>query len=181
MFSQQIKPGTTSPGPPQLNKNIIEIEFEGDGPLGIRFVKEDNKAVVSGIVPNTVACEYFDLEENMKIVGIETYDCKYISYKDIMDLIVSRWKIHSKIKITFEKTPEDLCLDNSCPVYNFLRENNCEKYYYKFKNLGANCISDFDFIEYSDLTSMNIPEDLCKILYENIKKISQVFSDADDV
>ena len=55
MFSQQIKPGTTSPGPPQLNKNIIEIEFEGDGPLGIKFIKENNKAVVSGIVPNTVA------------------------------------------------------------------------------------------------------------------------------
>ena len=181
MFSQQIKPGTTSPGPPQLNNNIVEIEFEGDGPLGIKFIKKNDKPVVSSIVPNTVASEYIDLEENMKIVGIEIYDCKFISYRDIMNLISSRWTIHSKIKIIFEKMPEDLCLDDSCPVFNFLRENKCEQYYPKFKNLGANSISDFDYIEYSDLKDMSIPEDLCKILFENIKKKSQVFSDADDL
>lgn len=181
MFSQQIKPGKTSPGPPQLKKNIVEIEFEGDGPLGIRFIKKEGKAFVSGIVPNTVASEYFDLEENMKIVGIEKYDCKFVSYKDIMDLLVSRWKIHSKVKITFEKVPEDLCLDQDCPILNLLKENDCDKYYTKFLNLGANSISDLEYIEYSDLEGMNIPQDLCRRLFENIKKISQVFSNADDV
>lgn len=175
-----IKPGKTSPGPPEFKRNVVEIEFEGDGPLGIRFIKKDDEAVVGSIISNTVASEYY-VEENMKVVGIEQYDCKFISYKDIMDLISSRWKIHSKIKIQFEKLPEDLNLDSSCPIFNFLKENDCEKYYTKFRNLGANTISDFEYIEYSDLQTMDIPEDLCRILFENIKKISQVFSEADDV
>ena len=181
MFSQQIKPYKTSPGPPQFKKNTVVIEFEGDGPLGIKFIKKDNKAVVSSIVDDTVASEYFDLEENMIIIGIEQYDCKFISYRDIMDLIGSMWQINSKIKIIFEKIPEDLCLDEDCPVLNFLKENECEEYYSKFQNLGAKNLSDFEFIEYSDLIDMNIPGDLCRRLFENIKKISQVFSNAEDV
>ena len=180
MFSQMIKPGKTSPGPPEFKRNIVEIEFEGDGPLGIRFIKKDGKAIVSRIDKDTVASEYY-VEENMEVVGIEQYDCKFISYKDIMDLISSRWKIHSKIKIQFEKLPEDFNLDSNCPIFNFLKENDSEKYYTKFKNLGANTISDFEFIEYSDLQNMGIPKDLCKRLFENIKKISQVFSETDDV
>lgn len=181
MFSQQIKPGKTSPGPPKLKQNTIEIEFEGDGPLGIRFINEDKKAIVSGIVENTVASEYYQLEENMIVIGIEDYNCKHISYKDIMDLIASRWKIHSKIQIIFEIVPPDLSLNITCPVYNFLVDNNSEQYYQKFITLGANTISDFEFIEYSDLLKMKIPESECKILFENIKKISQVFSESDDV
>ena len=88
-----IKPGKTSPGPPEFKRNVVEIEFEGDGPLGIRFIKKDDEAVVGSIISNTVASEYY-VEENMKVVGIEQYDCKFISYKDIMDLISSRWKIN---------------------------------------------------------------------------------------
>jgi hypothetical protein len=185
MFSQEIKPGKmspgkTSPGPPLFKKNIVDIEFEGDGPLGIRFINKDNKAFVASIINNTVASEYF-VEENMKIIGIEDYNCKHMSFKDILDLISSIWKIKSKINVKFEKIPEDLCLNEDCPIFNFLKENGCENYYTKFKNLGANSISDFEFIEYSDLLNMNMSEEQSRKLFENIKKISQVFSEADDI
>ena len=183
MFSQQIVSGKTSPGPPVFKNDIVVIEFEGDGPLGIKFRKFNEDAYISSIIPGTVSSEYYGVEGNMKLIKIEDYHCIHISYRDITDLISLRWAKYSKIKITLERMPqiEVLLLNEECPIYTLLTNNNCEEYYNQFTNLGAKSFEDLAFIEYNDLVKMNIPEDQCKILFEQIKKISQVFSEADDV
>lgn len=183
MFSQKIVHGKTSPGPPVFKNEIVVIEFEGDGPLGIQFRKFNEDAIILSIIPGTVSSEYYGVEENMKLIEIENYQCNHISYRDIMDIISLRWKKFSKVKITFEKLPkiDILLLNEECVIYKFLKENNSDEYYTKFINFGIKSFADFEFIEYNDLIMMNIPGDKCKSLFEQIKKISQVFSEADDV
>ena len=55
-----------SPSLNELNKKSeVEIEFEGDGKLGIIFSNIDDNIVVTRILPNTVADEYYELKINM--------------------------------------------------------------------------------------------------------------------
>ena len=137
--------------------NQIEIIFEGDGPLGILFIERDNEAFVCGINSGTVAAEEIDLTIGLKIIKVEEYNCDYISYKDIMDLVFLRWNKYSKLKLRFEKIVESLNLNTKCPVYQLLETLNCEEYYDCFLELGAKTLEDMDYIEYQDLINMKMP------------------------
>jgi hypothetical protein len=140
-----------------IPENQIEIIFEGDGPLGILFAEQDNGAIVSGINSGTVAAVEIDLTIGLKIIKIEEYTCDYISYKDIMDLVLLRWNKYSKLKLRFEKIVEPLNLTTNCPVYQLLETVNCEDYYDCFLEIGVKTLEDMNYIEYQDLINMKMP------------------------
>ena len=140
-----------------IPENQVEITFEGDGPLGIRFIEVDNEALIHDITDGTVAAEEIDLKIGFKVITIEEYNCKYLSYRDILDLVFLRWEKYSKVKIRFEKIVEPLELNKECPVYQLLETLNCEEYYDCFLELGAKTLEDMEFVEYQDLVNMKMP------------------------
>lgn len=147
----------------------ITIEFEGDGPLGIVWGNKENDAYVVRINNGTVASEEFDLKIGYKLTQIGEYNCSHISYSDIMNLIRLKWQKFSQITLTFYTDTSDLDLSESeeeteeeqeileeCPIYEFLRRHNAESFYENFKQLGASCLEDLEFIEYQDLINMKM-------------------------
>jgi len=140
-----------------IPENQVEFAFEGDGPLGIVFIERDNEAFIHDITDGTVAAEEIDLKIGFKIIMIESYNCKYIPYTDILDLVFLRWQKYSNVKIIFEKIVEPLEINKECPVYQLLETLNCEEYYDCFLELGAKTLEDMDFVEYQDLVNMKMP------------------------
>jgi hypothetical protein len=153
-----------------IPENQIEIAFEGDGPLGILFIEQDNEAFVCGVNSGTVAAEEIDLTIGLKIIKIEEYNCDFISYRDIMDLVLLRWNKYSKLKLRFEKIVEPLNLNTKCPLYQLLETLNCEDYYDCFLELGVKTVEDINFVEYQDLINMKIPT----IQRRNFNKVIQL-------
>ena len=139
-----------------LSENHVEIIFEGDGPLGILFNEKDNEAFVCGVNSGTVAAEEIDLTIGLKIIKVEEYNCDFLSYRDIMDLVLLRWNKYSKIKLRFEKIVESLNLNTKCPMYQLLETVNCEDYYDCFLELGVKTLEDMNYIEYQDLINMKM-------------------------
>lgn len=171
------------------DKGTITIEFEGDGPLGIYFTNNDNNAIVNKIKAMTVADEYYNLEVGYILYKINDIDCSNFRYKEILDLIGLTWKKSNKICIEFIKPEIKLEIDESCPIYIFLQENNCEEYYKQFIDLGAKCLEDLEYVEYQDLINMNMKLENRRILHKFLKfnhkpklsKIpSSVFTDIDE-
>jgi len=168
----------------------IRIDFEGDGPLGILFVNKGDKVLVSGISEDTVASEYIELEKNMIVTRIGDYNCEFFPYKDILDLIILRWRKFSKISIEFKipsKIVEPILINEGCPIYNFLETHNCSLYYNCFIQLGVKTLEDLPFVEYQDLINMKMPSKPRRSIYEYIqfnkgipKNTSQVFPNPDD-
>ena len=69
----------------------IKIHFEGDGPLGLRFKNIDERMVVTRIIKNTVASEYYELKEDLVVQSINGYASKYYTYKKMLDLLSKFW------------------------------------------------------------------------------------------
>lgn len=147
----------------------VTIEFEGDGPLGIVWGNRENDAYVVKITDGTVASEEFDLKIGYKLTQIGDYNCSHISYSDIMNLIRLKWQKFSQITLTFytdtsdlyssseeESSEEEQEILKECPIYEFLRRHNAESFYGNFKELGASCLEDLEFIEYQDLINMKM-------------------------
>ena len=134
--------------------NEIPIHFEGDGPLGILFSKENEDAIVSGITAGTTASEEIKLIKGLKLLKIEGYHCLHISYKDIMEIIFVRWTKYSRISLTFEINAPPIQI--KCEIYEYLVKNTCEKYYADFIDLGVKDIEDLNFIELQDLINMKM-------------------------
>ena len=152
----------------------IEIEFEGDGPLGIVWTNIENEAYVKQINLGTVAGEEYDLKVGYKLLKIEDYNCIHISYSDIMNLIRLKWQKFGRIKMKFEinelppKKEEQVKID--CPIYIFLKKHNAEEFYKDFITLGAKDLSDLEFIEYQDLINMKMNTEKRKRIYKEIKQ-----------
>ena len=94
----------------QLDPDIT-IEFEGDGPLGIVWVNNENDAYVGEIADRTVASEEINLKVGLKLILVGDYNCTHISYSDTMNLIRLKWQKFSHIKLTFStdsKSPNSL-------------------------------------------------------------------------
>jgi hypothetical protein len=138
----------------------IKIHFEGDGPLGLRFKNIDEKMVVTRIIKNTVASEYYELKEDLVVQCINGYASKYYTYKKMLDLLTKFWSKDSEVTIVFKKEKVYVQL------FYYLKNISCEEYYDEFIDLGAKDISDLSYLEYDDLVKMNMP-------YEKRKKISQ--------
>lgn len=168
----------------------ITIEFEGDGPLGIVWGNRENDAYVVKINNGTVASEEFDLKIGYKLLQIGDYNCSHISYSDIMNLIRLKWQKFSKITLTFytdtseidssseEESEEEQEILKECPIYEFLRRHNAESFYENFKQLGASCLEDLEFIEYQDLINMGMGTQLRNSISEELglRKANVYFS-----
>ena len=138
----------------------IKIHFEGDGPLGIKFINVDERMVVNRIEKKTVASEYYELKENLVVQSINGYASKYYTFKKMINLLDKFWSNDSEITIVFTK--ETVYVE----LFKYLKNISCEEYYEKFIELGAKDISDLSYIEYDDLVKMDMT-------YEKRKKISQ--------
>ena len=171
----------------------ITIEFEGDGPLGIVWGNRENDAYVVKINNGTVASEEFDLKIGYKLLQIGDYNCSHISYSDIMNLIRLKWQKFSQITLKFytdtselysseeeesEEEPEEQEILKECPIYEFLRRHNAESFYENFKQLGASCLEDLQFIEYQDLINMKMGTGLRNSIGEELglRKANVYFS-----
>lgn len=161
----------------------IEIDFEGDGPLGIIWTNIENEAYIKEIKEGTVANEEYDLRVGYKLLEIEDYNCIHISYSDIINLIRLKWQKFGKIKMKFEINElsfEEEQIKIDCPIYIFLKKHNAEEFYKDFIKLGAKDLSDLEFIEYQDLINMKMNTEKRKRIYKEIKpnesKINVYFS-----
>jgi len=172
----------TNIGAPIMKKST-DIHFEGDGILGIEYEERDGRAVVIGVREGTVSSEYFDLQEGMIVEGYNHIDCSKMNYRVLMIKMMEEWSKTSEIMITFERemnsdeyteieSEEEIIYLNEI-VYQFLEENECCEYYDQFIELGAKTLEDLEYIEYSDLEDMNMPQIQRRKLFKNIKlKIS---------
>ena len=149
-------------------KETISIQFEGDGPLGILFMKNDDELMeVTGILENTVGNEYHELEIGMIVQKVNNFEYKDFLYENYMKLIGISWKKYGEITFEFTKPIKN-------DIQQFLLEINCESYYELFKELGAKTYDDLKYIEDTDLVNIS-KSDKSKIK-SSIKKIhSEIF------
>ena len=127
------------------NQFIFEEFFEGDGPLGIRFLKNKfGHSEVAKIDKGTVADETYGLSSNMILIKIGGENISHISYEKQMKQIKTIWKNQACIHLSFKKQINQT-------VYSILSELNLLDYYEDFIELGANDKTDFDFIVEDDL------------------------------
>tara|TARA_B000000557_G_scaffold216872_1_gene183900 strand:- start:980 stop:1558 length:579 start_codon:yes stop_codon:yes gene_type:complete len=127
----------------------FEENFEGDGPLGIKFCEVEGKIVVRKIEDGTVAAEYFGLVNEMILVSVNGSSIEHKKNDRILRDINAIWEVQNEIKLKFKKPiyPE---------VIRALNEHNLLKYYDKFVELGAKSFGDFEYVEYSDLVGMEM-------------------------
>ena len=177
-----IKKSTSEPF--LLLNSEIEIEFEGDGPLGIVWTNIENEAYVKQINSGTVAGEEYDLRAGYKLLEIGDYNCIHISYSDIMNLIRLKWQKFGRIKMKFEinelPPEEEKRVEIDCPIYIFLKKHNAQEFYKEFITLGAKDLSDLKLLEYQDLINMKMNTEKRKRIYGELKpqkpKINVYFS-----
>mgnify|MGYP001489212907 CR=1 FL=1 len=137
----------------KLNDFYFEDFFEGDGQLGISFIKDSfNKPVIKSIIPNTVASETYGLYSSMILIEIDGKDISDKSFENIMKSIHKKWIKNNRIHLKFQKVIIK-------EVYTILLSNNLLKYYDKFIELGASSIEDFEYVEYDDLIKMDMNSD----------------------
>ena len=134
----------------KLNDFYFEDFFEGDGQLGISFIKDSsNKPVVKSIIPNTVASETYGLYSSMILIEIDGKDITDKSYENIIKSIHKKWIKNNRIHLKFQKVIKK-------EVYTVLLTNNLLKYYDQFIELGASSVEDFEYVEYKDLIKMDM-------------------------
>tara|TARA_B100001094_G_scaffold76067_1_gene72492 strand:- start:2606 stop:3142 length:537 start_codon:yes stop_codon:yes gene_type:complete len=134
----------------KLNHFYFEDFFEGDGQLGISFIKDSsNKPIVKSIIPNTVASETYGLHPSMILIEIDGKDITNKPYENIMKSIHKKWIKNNRIHLKFKKVIKK-------EIYTILLSNNLIKYYDKFVELGASFKEDFEYVEYNDLIKMDM-------------------------
>ena len=146
----------------QKHDFVFEEFFEGDGRLGIHFTNVDDKVVIQKIIKNSVASETYGLYAGMIVTNVNNIDIVSYSYNQILEMINASWHHggggNGSVFIKFKK-----------PIYNdllkMLVKHNLLHYYDKFVELGAKSVTDFEYIEPSDLQGMEMNEtDILKIM-----------------
>jgi len=131
------------------NDFIYEEEFEGDGRLGINFGGVNGKVVVKSIDRGTVADESYDLKTQMIVTHVNGISMNGKRYSYVRNVINSIWDRESTVHLKFKKQIfED--------ISRILNENNLLKYYDDFVELGAQSLSDLEFVEMGDLKKMRM-------------------------
>ncbi len=137
----------------KLEYFYFEDFFEGDGQLGISFIKDSfNKPVIKSIIPNTVASETYGLYPSMILIDIDGKDITDKSFENVMKSIKIKWSKSNRIYLKFKK-------NINREVYTILLSNDLLKYYDQFIELGATNITDFEYVEYDDLIKMDMNRD----------------------
>lgn len=124
---------------------IFEEFFEGDGPLGIKFKKNNSgDSMIANIVKGTVADETYGLTTNMVLIKIGGENISHMKYEKQMKKIKTIWENQSYIHLSFKKQINQT-------IYSILSGLNLLEYYEGFIELGAKDETDFEFIEEEDL------------------------------
>ena len=131
------------------NDFIYEEEFEGDGRLGINFGGVNGKVVVKSIDRGTVADESYDLKTQMIVTHVNGISMNGKRYSYVRNVINSIWDRESTVHLKFKKQIFE-------EISRILNENNLLKYYDDFVELGAQSLSDLEFVEMGDLKKMRM-------------------------
>lgn len=131
------------------NSFIYEEEFEGDGKLGIKFGGVNGKVVVKSIDPGTVADESYDLKTQMIVTHVNGISIDGKDYPYVRNMVNSIWDRESTIHLKFKKQIFE-------EISRILNENDLLKYYDDFVELGAQSLSDLEFVEIGDLKKMRM-------------------------
>tara|TARA_B110000902_G_scaffold238706_1_gene286797 strand:+ start:283 stop:810 length:528 start_codon:yes stop_codon:yes gene_type:complete len=141
-------------------EQFFEEFFEGDGVLGIVFIKFKDSIVVESIVVGTVASETYGLDTRMELLEVNNEAIVDLSFGRVMKRINESWVNRSCVFLKFKKEfyPE---------VSKLLYKNNLSQFYDNFVELGAKYITDFEYIEMGDLIEMGmIKKEI--LLFKNI-------------
>jgi len=131
------------------NSFIYEEEFEGDGRLGIKFGEVKGKIVVKSIEKGTVADESYDLKTQMILTHVNGISVVGKSYSYVRNMVNSIWDNESKVHLSFKKQIFE-------ELSRILNENDLLRYYDDLVDLGAQSLSDLDFVELRDLKKMRM-------------------------
>jgi len=156
------------------------LEIEGDGPLGLIIGAKNEDIIIERINPNTVCSEFFELKPKLKIIKVNNTSVVGMRFVEVLKMINSIWRKESKILIEISND----YIEKKCPIYKFLKDHSSLEYYDQFIDLGAKSLDDLEYIEYVDLTKMNMKSEnisqICMTLNIKIpipKKSSEVFSE----
>lgn len=156
------------------------LEIEGDGPLGLIIGAQNGDIIVERINPNTVCSEFFELKPKLKIVKVNNISVVGMRFVEVLKMLNSIWRKEGKISIEISND----YIETNCPIYKFLNDHDSLEYYDNFVELGAKTLDDLEYIEYVDLTKMNMKSEniakICMTLNIKIsipKKSSEVFSE----
>jgi len=131
------------------NDFIYEEEFEGDGRLGINFGGVNGKVVVKSIDRGTVADESYDLKTQMIVTHVNGISMNGKRYSYVLKMVNGIWARDSMVCLKFKKQIFE-------EISRILNENNLLKYYDDFVELGAQSLSDLEFVEMGDLKKMRM-------------------------
>lgn len=131
------------------NNFIYEEEFEGDGRLGINFGEVNGSIIVKTIERGTVADESYELKTQLILTHVNNESIDGIKYYYVRNMINSIWEHESNIRLKFKKQIFE-------EISRILNEHDLLKYYDDFVELGAQRISDLDFVEMGDLEKMRM-------------------------
>lgn len=131
------------------NSFIYEEEFEGDGRLGIKFGGVNGKVVVKSIEPGTVADESYDLKTQMIVTHVNGNSIDGKDYSYVINMVNGIWDRESTIHLKFKKQIFE-------ELSKVLNENDLLRYYDDFVELGAQSLSDLEFVEIGDLKKMRM-------------------------
>lgn len=142
------------------NDFVYEEDFEGDGRLGIHFGKVNRNIVVKSIDPGTVADESYDLKTQMILTHVNGISINEKGYSYVINMVNSIWGSKSTVNLKFKKQMFE-------EISRILNGHDLLKYYDDFVELGAQSLSDLDFVEMGDLEKMGMNS----IDVENFKRI----------
>lgn len=131
------------------NDFVYEEEFEGDGRLGIQFGEVNGNIVVKSIEPGTVADESYDLKTQMILTHVNGISIDGKGYSYVRNIVNSIWGRESTVHLKFKKKIFE-------EISRILNGHDLLKYYDDFVELGAQSLSDLDFVEMEDLKKMRM-------------------------
>ena len=135
---------------PEDDEFYFEEFFEGDGELGIVFGENrEGDIFIKKILSKTVADETYGLYPSMILIDIDNTDVTNMTLTKIEKKIQNAWIENSRVYLKFRKPIYK-------EVYTRLLKHGLREYYDHFVELGAKSNEDFEFVEYSDLTKMNM-------------------------
>ena len=131
------------------NGFVYEEEFEGDGRLGIQFGEVNGSIVVKSIERGTVADESYELKTQLILTHVNGKSIDGMHYSYVRNMVNSIWEGESKVGLKFKKQIFE-------EISRILNEHDLLKYYDDFVELGAQSLSDLDFVEMEDLEKMRM-------------------------
>jgi hypothetical protein len=89
--SRRGSPPRDRPGPSSLEARTISepvsVTFAEPGPLGIRFIENDGRCVIKGILPDTQASLCPELVPNLVLTNVSGRSCDGLSYNETLGML----------------------------------------------------------------------------------------------